>query len=71
MKYLIELFKVINPNVGDSTLVYIGENEDDFKLYIRDFERFFKETNTYIKTTFCDNNDRRVAYIEYSFTKEK
>lgn len=34
MKYLIELFKVINTNVGDSTLVFIGAQFEPSKMHI-------------------------------------
>ena len=71
-KYLINLFRVINTNVGDSILVYIGENEDDFKFHIRVLESLFKDNGTFIKKSIYYKGDgtQVQAYIEYSFTKE-
>lgn len=69
-KYLINLFRVINTNVGDSTLVYIGEEIEDFKFQLRVLESVFKDNGTFIKTSIYYKDDGVQAYIEYSFTKE-
>lgn len=70
MKYLIHLFKVINPNVGDSVLVYISEDYEDFEHALGHMEEFFKKTGTHIKTSIHYEESRTQAYIEYSFVKE-
>lgn len=71
MKYLINLFKVISPNVGDSVLVYIGEDEDDYEIKLNWIENFFISNGTYIKTYSHFEENRIETYVEYSLVKGK
>lgn len=72
MKYLIHLFKVINSNVGDSTLVFIGEDLREYESNLQLLESFFNLNKTHLKTTQYVKGDgtRTEAYIEYSLLKE-
>lgn len=71
MKYLINLFKVISPNVGDSVLVFIGEDEKEFYARCNEMAEFFRRTRTLIKVSKCQTKERLEVYIEYSLVKGK
>ena len=72
MKYLINLFKTINSNVGDSTLVYIGDDIREYESKVEQLQAFFRDSGTLIRTTQYIKGDGTItqAYIEYSLIKE-
>lgn len=71
MKYLITLFKVMSPNVGDSVLIYIGEDKDDFEIKLDWIRNFFESNGTLISVSYRHEVNRVEAFVEYSLVKGK
>ena len=69
MKYLITLFKVISPNVGDSVLIYISEDEDDFEIKLDWIRNFFESNGTLISVNYHHEVNRVEAFVEFSLVK--
>ena len=71
MKYLITLFKVMSPNVGDSVLIYIGEDEDQFEIKLDWIRNFFESNGTLISVSYHYEETRVEAFVEFSLVKGK
>lgn len=69
MKYTIVLARFIDTNTGDNLLVYISENEDDFKKKLKELENFFIKTGTYLRTETFSRPTYVRAFISYVFSR--
>ena len=72
MKFLIKLFRVVDENCGDSTLVWMGNDRDDFEVFLKGFCDMFKSSKTFIQLErfYNSNTEQTTAYISYSFNRE-
>lgn len=71
MKYLITLFKVMSPNCGDSVLIYISEDEDQFEIKLDWIRNFFESNGTLISVSRHYEETRVEAFVEFSLVKGK
>lgn len=67
MKYTITLVRYIDSNTGDNLLVYIGQDEKEFKKKLKELEKFFIKTGRHLETKVYEVPTLVKAYIEYGF----
>ena len=70
MKYTITLFRNIGKNVGDSLLVLITEDRDEYLKAWHDLTIMFERNKTFIKSEEFKNEDVTRLYLTYDFNRE-
>lgn len=70
MKYTITLFRNIGKNVGDSLLVLITEDKDEYMKAWHDLTIMFERNKTFINSEEYKNKDITRLYLTYNFNRE-
>ena len=69
MIYKISLWRVINTNTGDSTIVYLTNDHTDYMNHLDKLIQVFRDNNSFVKVSIYESHAVRTAYIEYDLTK--
>lgn len=71
MKYTITLFRKIGEISGDSLMVLITENYEEYIEAWRFLTLMLEHNNTFIKSEEYKNNEVTRLYLTYDFNKQE
>ena len=71
MLYRIMLWRTINLNTGNTTLVYLTKDENEYIAHLDSLITIFRDNGSFIKVSMYENNGIRTAYIEYDMRRVK